>query len=792
MKAYHNTAVLKFDDSTTGNAASGATVTVRINSTQGLAGMFNLADVAIANPMNTDSNGNYAFKVDDNIYDIIISEGTANEVKLEKVEISVSAINSVSVTYSFPTVALYKVSTILFPVTKRVYLADRNGYFNVIAGTTLANTRNIIASTSVDQSIDLIIKDEVIAFQFGIDITGVIAADAAINAAFIYAMENKIQNLTIPAGFITCENDLNFIQNGSVLADTARVDIKCAGRYSTIFCSRGAPFGVVKIDGRFVTMRGFSIWGSIDEIRDSTNSAEIGLNIVDMRVGAVSDFMIAHVVGAGIKIQECIISHFDDGVISRCGSDTHYAMEQTLSEIDGFQASSFTNVDIEDSHGSQGAMSWKSHRNSEIANINIEQQPYYIAELSSPSGQFVRGEAVTFTGGATGVVGLTSTQATDYINSGRGQIVVESLVGTLATATGTVSTGSGSGTVTAVTKSGGRQFTTDGEYGKFDGIWLNQNELRETGEEFRVTGDDNHFGLVKIRDKHYGNPVHIVSNRNTFDNLDIEQQVVNIADHALFDESLKITGNGNTFKEVRLFNSKGLVETGGRNTISVLKTRELYGQAADIQGDHSEILDIDTLMATYVDSGELDDPHVRLAGLSSKLKGGTINAPLSGTDVVQLSGISSSVDSVHILDCGSATSGIRTATSGVGAKASNCDVKGVNSGSNAINLTAQNSKAIDNYTNSGLVGVKSVAAGSVIRGNECEGYVGKAVSVEPGSVIEGVRVESNDFHDAAGGTNDIEINSNVTYSHIINNNGRRGHNSNTLGAGTGNVLDNNI
>jgi hypothetical protein len=88
MKAYHNTAVLKFDDDTTGNAASGALVTVRINSSQALASIFDVDDVAIGNPLTTDSNGNYAFKVTDNIYDIIVSEGTANEVKLEKVEIS--------------------------------------------------------------------------------------------------------------------------------------------------------------------------------------------------------------------------------------------------------------------------------------------------------------------------------------------------------------------------------------------------------------------------------------------------------------------------------------------------------------------------------------------------------------------------------------------------------------------------------------------------------------------------------------------------------------------------------
>lgn len=88
MKAYHNTAVLKFDDDTTGNAASGVPVTVKINSTQLNASIFDVDDVAIGNPLTTDSNGNYAFKAADNIYDVIVSEGTGNEVKLEKVEIS--------------------------------------------------------------------------------------------------------------------------------------------------------------------------------------------------------------------------------------------------------------------------------------------------------------------------------------------------------------------------------------------------------------------------------------------------------------------------------------------------------------------------------------------------------------------------------------------------------------------------------------------------------------------------------------------------------------------------------
>jgi len=90
MKAYHNTAILKFDDQTTGNAASSALVTIRINSNQNLAVIFDVDEVATGNPITADSNGNYAFKAADNIYDIIVSEGTVNEVKLEKVEIAES------------------------------------------------------------------------------------------------------------------------------------------------------------------------------------------------------------------------------------------------------------------------------------------------------------------------------------------------------------------------------------------------------------------------------------------------------------------------------------------------------------------------------------------------------------------------------------------------------------------------------------------------------------------------------------------------------------------------------
>lgn len=121
MKAYHNSVVLRNDgiDPDTFkvdlNAGITVPVTVRINSTQALASIFDLDEVATGNPLTTSINGNYAFKAADDVYDIIISEGTVNEVVLEKVEISESltslsvkpfdtisdAVNSVDATLMF-------------------------------------------------------------------------------------------------------------------------------------------------------------------------------------------------------------------------------------------------------------------------------------------------------------------------------------------------------------------------------------------------------------------------------------------------------------------------------------------------------------------------------------------------------------------------------------------------------------------------------------------------------------------------------------------------------------------
>jgi len=194
MKAYHNSVVLRNDGEDPStlkldlNAGITEQVTVRINSTQALASIFDVDDVGTANPLTTDNNGNYAFKAADNIYDIIVAEGTANEIKLEKVEIAEipipsDLINDLSQAYEFATVAAYKAFATAFPLTKRIYLADRDAYFTIISGTGTADGFGVIGSDQVSQSIDIINGGEAKVKQFGGKGDGATVDDGAISAA---------------------------------------------------------------------------------------------------------------------------------------------------------------------------------------------------------------------------------------------------------------------------------------------------------------------------------------------------------------------------------------------------------------------------------------------------------------------------------------------------------------------------------------------------------------------------------------------------------------------------------
>jgi len=109
-------------------------------------------------------------------------------------------INDLSQAYEFSTVALYKAFTTAFPVGKTIKLLDRGAEFTVIAGTGTANGRAIIASTSVNQSIDLIVNDEVIISHFG-DITDhQVLQDAANKASEMGVASSSVVNLVARNG----------------------------------------------------------------------------------------------------------------------------------------------------------------------------------------------------------------------------------------------------------------------------------------------------------------------------------------------------------------------------------------------------------------------------------------------------------------------------------------------------------------------------------------------------------------------------------------------------------------
>ncbi|HHZ94261.1 MAG TPA: hypothetical protein EYN67_01600, partial [Flavobacteriales bacterium] len=95
-------------------------------------------------------------------------------------------INDLSQAYEFSTVALFKASLIEFPDGKTIRLLDRGADFTKIIGTGTANGFNIIASTSVSQSIDLINESPVNVKQWGATGDGVTDDRLAIFAAMDY------------------------------------------------------------------------------------------------------------------------------------------------------------------------------------------------------------------------------------------------------------------------------------------------------------------------------------------------------------------------------------------------------------------------------------------------------------------------------------------------------------------------------------------------------------------------------------------------------------------------------
>lgn len=177
MKTYNNSVVLRNDgtDPSTSNdnlnAGVGVNVTVRVSSTptagQGaLASIFNIAEDVIANPLQTDNQGNYNFKAPDGIYDIVIAEGTPDETILSSVEIveliTPDFISNLSLPYVFDTVADMTASVIAFPVGKQLTTHEYNTKIKtdwIISTTPSANAWSIQLASGKYASHSVIYSD---------------------------------------------------------------------------------------------------------------------------------------------------------------------------------------------------------------------------------------------------------------------------------------------------------------------------------------------------------------------------------------------------------------------------------------------------------------------------------------------------------------------------------------------------------------------------------------------------------------------------------------------------------
>lgn len=689
----------------------------------------------------------------------------------------------------------------------RVWLTDRNAWFDVVLSSSFSGSgegMDEITSTSNPNYGFKYPKTQVInVIHLGADPSGVIASDDMFNRAFSIAYTDATPlwglsdpysvSVYAPSGFYTFESGFHMVQTGAIRGDTLRIDFYGDGQFSTHLCSRGAPTDVLRIDGRYCSASKFAVLGSIDEIRDTDNSATYGINIINQRNGSLKEWRVAHVVGSGLRIGKSIVNHVSDGVVYRCGNNTLRAVEQTDPDQDGFQASTFKNINIEDSHGI-GAFKFRSHRNSKFDAITFEQQPYYICELSSPSGQFLRDETLSFTNGATGFVALASSDSSSYIN-GNGEVVVRDLDesgGSLQVGDTVTSSGGATGVVKAFTNSGGEQFRTEGEFGEFDGIWLNQNRLRFTGNDFVLTGNDNKFGFVRLRDIHRNIAVNIIGDRNDFDVLSIQAGLSALSDEADYSDCVSITGANVEINHLRTENSKGVSVIGVRSTIKKLTQRQLYGKSFELVGSYSKIMDIDSQQAIYSDTGDLlTAPICSLSGQSTKLLSGVITASSArANDIITLSGAYSAAKDLEIQNTGICTNAVRSSSSGVNASIKDISVPSLNSGATGFRLVGEGSKLRDGNVSGGTTSVNISSTGSSAKGTSCSGYSGEAAFL--GGTISAASLKDIECSSPNGATRDIFIATTVTNSIIKDNLISRGVNSIVDGGGSGNVISDNV
>ena len=122
-----------------------------------------------------------------------ILESCVSIVGQESVAFDYALVNDLSQTYNYQTVEEFKEDTTKFPDGKIIYIKERGAKFKKITGTSSATGGRIIASNPVDQSIELIIGDNIVnLIAFGVIGDGVTDDSDAIQEALTYSYENQI------------------------------------------------------------------------------------------------------------------------------------------------------------------------------------------------------------------------------------------------------------------------------------------------------------------------------------------------------------------------------------------------------------------------------------------------------------------------------------------------------------------------------------------------------------------------------------------------------------------------
>jgi hypothetical protein len=140
MRTYANTVTNKFVTETNGTAGAGALVTVYTAGSAVKAPLFDVLGAAITNPLSADDEGNYAFKVADGIYDLVINEGALSETRIDRLQIAeIIGFNADTAHYSDLATAQAANLTVSAIITTAGYYATNDGgegQYVVVAGGT--------------------------------------------------------------------------------------------------------------------------------------------------------------------------------------------------------------------------------------------------------------------------------------------------------------------------------------------------------------------------------------------------------------------------------------------------------------------------------------------------------------------------------------------------------------------------------------------------------------------------------------------------------------------------------